>query len=166
MPTFFKKKYIDLCIQTPMTKAHRMSRRLNNSILLKREDLQASFSFESRGIYNHLKSLKEPEAAARFKEALAIGMEYSTEMDNGSLQTMAGLGTIAVEILRQCPTAEYIFVPVLSGSRSLLNGVVTYIRRVNPCVKVFGVQFESNLSTEDFLSEDVISVSEDNACRK
>jgi threonine dehydratase len=56
---------------------------------------------ESRGIYNPLKSLTEPEAAARFKEALATGMDYSTEMDNGSLQTMAGLGTIAVEILRQ-----------------------------------------------------------------
>ncbi len=44
----------DVAIETPLEKARRLSDRLGNHILLKREDLQPVFSFKLRGAYNKL----------------------------------------------------------------------------------------------------------------
>ncbi|MHB9086178.1 MAG: threonine ammonia-lyase, biosynthetic, partial [Thiobacillus sp.] len=38
----------DVAVETPLDEAHNLSRRLNNRILLKREDLQPVFSFKCR----------------------------------------------------------------------------------------------------------------------
>ena len=47
----------DLAIETPIDSAPLLSQRLNNEILLKREDLQPVFSFKLRGAYNKLRQL-------------------------------------------------------------------------------------------------------------
>ena len=52
----------DVAIQTPLQHAQSLSRRLQNDILLKREDLQPVFSFKLRGAYNRMAALS-PEAA-------------------------------------------------------------------------------------------------------
>lgn len=52
----------DIAIQTPLQQAQSLSRRLENNILLKREDLQPVFSFKLRGAYNRMAAL-DPEAA-------------------------------------------------------------------------------------------------------
>ncbi len=44
----------DLAEQTPLDKAPLLSRRFDNNILLKREDLQPIFSFKVRGAYNKM----------------------------------------------------------------------------------------------------------------
>lgn len=47
----------DVAIETPLEEAANLSRRLNNKILLKREDLQPVFSFKIRGAYNKMAKL-------------------------------------------------------------------------------------------------------------
>ncbi|MDO4434236.1 MAG: threonine ammonia-lyase, biosynthetic [Alysiella sp.] len=53
----------DAAIETPLDFAANLSRRLNNKIYLKREDLQPVFSFKIRGAYN--KMAKLPESALK-----------------------------------------------------------------------------------------------------
>lgn len=47
----------DVAVETPLQLAARLSKRLNNRILLKREDLQPVFSFKLRGAYNKIYQL-------------------------------------------------------------------------------------------------------------
>lgn len=49
--------------ETPLDFAPRLSRRLNQTVLLKREDLQPVFSFKIRGAYNKIAHLSEAERA-------------------------------------------------------------------------------------------------------
>lgn len=47
----------DVAIESPLEPAPNLSRRLNNTVLLKREDLQPVFSFKLRGAYNKMVQL-------------------------------------------------------------------------------------------------------------
>jgi len=49
--------------ETPLDPAPRLSARLGNAVLLKREDLQPIFSFKIRGAYNRIARLSEAERA-------------------------------------------------------------------------------------------------------
>ena len=51
----------DVARETPLEPAEKLSRRLSNEILLKREDLQPVFSFKIRGAYNKMAHLSEDE---------------------------------------------------------------------------------------------------------
>ena len=51
----------DLARETPLHDAPRLSRRIGNRVLLKREDLQPVFSFKLRGAYNRIKNLSAEE---------------------------------------------------------------------------------------------------------
>src|SRR5215207_4603706 len=53
----------DVARETPLDVAPRLSRRLSNEVLLKREDLQPVFSFKLRGAYNKIAHLNEHEWA-------------------------------------------------------------------------------------------------------
>ena len=62
MPQKYVEKILDarindLAIETPVDAAPLLSQRLNNEVLLKREDLQPVFSFKLRGAYNKLRHL-------------------------------------------------------------------------------------------------------------
>jgi threonine dehydratase len=57
-----KARVYDVAIETPLDTAQRLSRRLNNTVLLKREDLQPVFSFKLRGAYNKIAHLSEAVA--------------------------------------------------------------------------------------------------------
>lgn len=54
----------DLAIETPVDHAPLLSHRLNNEVLLKREDLQPVFSFKLRGAYNKLRHLSAEQLEA------------------------------------------------------------------------------------------------------
>lgn len=56
----------DVAIESPLDVLPRLTRRMNNRVLLKREDLQPVFSFKLRGAYNKIASLSQ--------EALAQGI--------------------------------------------------------------------------------------------
>ena len=43
--------------ETPLEKAHKLSERFGNEVLLKREDMHPVFSFKLRGAYNKIVSL-------------------------------------------------------------------------------------------------------------
>ena len=59
-----KARVYDVAIESPLDAAPRLSSRLGNRILLKREDLQPVFSFKLRGAYNKIAHLS-PAIAAR-----------------------------------------------------------------------------------------------------
>ena len=69
MSEFDYKKLIDgadvysIAIESPLEKAPRLSQRLGNRVLLKREDLQPIFSFKLRGALNKLNRLTEAQLA-------------------------------------------------------------------------------------------------------
>lgn len=50
-------KVYDVAIETELQYAENLSRLLNNTVLLKREDTQPVFSFKIRGAYNKMASL-------------------------------------------------------------------------------------------------------------
>ena len=54
----------DVCRETPLEPAPRLSARLGGDVLFKREDLQPVFSFKLRGAYNRIAHLTEAERAA------------------------------------------------------------------------------------------------------
>jgi threonine dehydratase len=57
-----KSRVYDVAIESPLDEATRLSQRLGNRILLKREDLQPVFSFKLRGAYNRIAHLSESAA--------------------------------------------------------------------------------------------------------
>jgi threonine dehydratase len=54
-----KAKVYDVAVETALDPAPRLSRRLGNRILFKREDLQPVFSFKIRGAYNKIAQLSD-----------------------------------------------------------------------------------------------------------
>jgi threonine dehydratase len=58
-----RARVYDVAIESPLETAPRLSRRLGNRVLFKREDLQPVFSFKLRGAYNKLAHL--PDEVAR-----------------------------------------------------------------------------------------------------
>ncbi len=59
-----RARVYDIAIESPLTQAARLSKRLGNQVYLKREDLQPVFSFKLRGAYNKLAHLDEERAGA------------------------------------------------------------------------------------------------------
>jgi len=57
-----KARVYDVAIESPLEEATRLSRRIGNQVLLKREDLQPVFSFKLRGAYNRIAHLSEASA--------------------------------------------------------------------------------------------------------
>lgn len=58
-----KARVYDVANETPLDVMPRLSKRLHNTILIKREDLQPVFSFKLRGAYNRMSQLSEAERA-------------------------------------------------------------------------------------------------------
>ena len=58
-----KARVYDVAIESPLEVAPRLSARLGNQVLFKREDLQPVFSFKIRGAYNKIAQLTDLEAA-------------------------------------------------------------------------------------------------------
>ena len=56
-----RARVYDVAIETPLERAPRLSARLGNEVLIKREDLQPVFSFKLRGAYNKIASLTPAE---------------------------------------------------------------------------------------------------------
>ena len=54
-----RARVYDVALESPLDAAPRLSRRLGNTVLLKREDLQPVFSFKLRGAYNKIANLSQ-----------------------------------------------------------------------------------------------------------
>ena len=57
--SILKARVYDVAIESPLEPAPRLSRRLRNNVLFKREDLQPVFSFKLRGAYNKIAHLSQ-----------------------------------------------------------------------------------------------------------
>lgn len=66
------------------------------------------------------------------------GAEFIHPFDDEDV--MAGQGTIALEILRDLPFVDMIFVPV--GGGGLISGVAACAKQINPRIQIIGVQAE------------------------
>ena len=55
-----------------------------------------------------------------------------------TLDVATGQGSIAMEIIKELPTVDYILVPV--GGGGLATGVSTLAKLLNPNIKVIGVE--------------------------
>ena len=53
-----------IAMTTPLYKAKILSKRYNNKIFIKREDLQSVFSFKCRGAYNKIRQLSNHDRSA------------------------------------------------------------------------------------------------------
>ena len=56
-------KVYDVVSETPLDRAPNLSKKIGNTVLLKREDLQPVFSFKIRGAYNKIRSLTAEQRA-------------------------------------------------------------------------------------------------------
>ena len=54
------------------------------------------------------------------------------------LDVATGQGSIAMEIVQELPTVDYILVPI--GGGGLITGVSTLAKMLNPKIKVIGVE--------------------------
>ncbi len=65
MNDYFEKilqaEVYEVAKKTPLEKAHNLSKKLNNEVFLKREDLQDVFSFKIRGAYNKMSKLSKSQ---------------------------------------------------------------------------------------------------------
>jgi threonine dehydratase len=81
-----KSRVYDVARETALDPAPRLSERLGNEVLLKREDLQPIFSFKIRGAYNKVAHLTERERARGIIAASAgnhaQGVAYSARQLN------------------------------------------------------------------------------------
>lgn len=79
-----------------------------------------------------------------FDEALACANELAAEHGYtfihpfNDLDVATGQGTIAMEIIKELPTVDYILVPI--GGGGLCAGVSTLAKLLNPKIKVIGVE--------------------------
>ncbi|NND46053.1 MAG: threonine ammonia-lyase, biosynthetic [Woeseiaceae bacterium] len=188
----------DVAIRSALEPAISLSARLNNRILMKREDLQPVFSFKLRGSYNKISGLEADELArgvicssagnhaqgvalaakrlgvrARivmpvttptikidavraldgdvilhgdayddaYAHALALsaseGLIFIHPFDDP--EVIAGQGTIGAEILEQAEQdIDAIFVPI--GGGGLIAGIATYVKQLQPDVRIIGVE--------------------------
>ena len=67
-----RARVYEVAIESPLDPAPNLSRRLGNTVLLKREDLQPVFSFKLRGAYNKMAGLS-PEELERGVIAASAG---------------------------------------------------------------------------------------------
>ncbi len=79
-----------------------------------------------------------------FDEALAHANELAAEHGYtfihpfNDLDVATGQGTIAMEIIKELPTVDYILVPI--GGGGLCTGVATLAKLLNPKIKIVGVE--------------------------
>lgn len=73
-------------------------------------------------------------------EALRLAKEngYTFVHPFDDLEVATGQGTVAMEIIKELPTVDYILVPI--GGGGLATGVSTLAKFINPNIKVIGVE--------------------------
>lgn len=188
----------DVSTETRLHSAPLLSKRLDNQILLKREDEQPIFSFKCRGAFNRIFQLTQqqkvngviaasagnhaqgvaltaahlglpacivmPQTTPSIKvdavralgaEAILIGDDFNAALEHAlalaeekqfsfihpfdAEDTIAGQGTVGVEICQQHPEPiDAIFIPI--GGGGLAAGVSAYLKYLRPEVRIIGVE--------------------------
>jgi len=114
--SILKARVYDVAIESPLEPAPRLSRRLRNNVLFKREDLQPVFSFKLRGAFNKIAHL--PQTAAQRGVICASAGNHA----QGVALATRKLGIPAVIVMPQ--TTPHIKVQAVMdlGSEVVLHG--------------------------------------------
>ncbi|MGM7703799.1 threonine ammonia-lyase [Pseudalkalibacillus sp. Hm43] len=116
--------------------------------------VQATESYGARVVLTG-ETYQEAYTAAR-EEMLATGATFVHAFDDE--EVMAGQGTVALEMLQQCPDLDTIVVPV--GGGGLISGTLMAVKTFSPHVKVIGVQASGAPATYDrFKGTDTVPLS-------
>ena len=106
-----KSRVYDVARETPLDLAPRLSRRLSNEVLLKREDLQPVFSFKLRGAYNKIAHLREEEWARGIITASAgnhsQGVAFSARKLGLKATIVMPQTTPQIKVMRCAPWARW-----------------------------------------------------------
>jgi threonine dehydratase len=138
----------DVAIETPLQGARSLSRRLDNQVMLKREDMQPVFSFKLRGAYNKMARLSDADKA-RGVIAASAGNHAQ-----GVALAARQLGIKAVIVMgRNTPSIKINAVRDL-GARAILHGD-TYDDAANHARTL--VQEEGYVYVHPFDDPDVIA---------
>lgn len=78
------------------------------------------------------------DEACEYAMKLAESEGYTFIHPFDDLQVATGQGSIAMEIIKELPTVDYILVPI--GGGGLATGVSTLAKMLNPNIKVIGVE--------------------------
>ena len=113
----------DVARETPLDLAPRLSHRLGNEVLLKREDLQPVFSFKLRGAYNKIAHLEEGECARGIITASA------GNHSQGVAFSARKLGLEAVIVMPQTTPQIKVEAVRAMGARVVLSATATPMRR-------------------------------------
>ena len=106
----------ELAVRTPLQPASALSEALDNQVLLKREDLQPTFSFKIRGAYNKLVQLSEAQKARGVVTASAGNHAQGVALAARELG-------INASIVMPCTTPQLKVIGVRSrGADALLHG--------------------------------------------
>ena len=103
---------------------------------VKREKLLA----KGASLCLHGTDCEESEAYARQMSNSTNDIEYISPYND--IDILAGQGTIAVEILKDIPNLDYVFLSV--GGGGLMAGVAAYIKKASPKVTIVGCQPEAS----------------------
>lgn len=76
--------------------------------------------------------------ACAYAQELAEKNDYTFVHPFDDLDVATGQGTIAMEIVQELPTVDYILVPV--GGGGLITGIATLAKMLNPKIRVIGVE--------------------------
>ena len=93
------------------------------------------------------------------EHALKLAEEhgYTFIHDFNDLDVACGQGSIAMEIIKELPTVDYILCPI--GGGGLCTGVSTLAKMLNPKIKVIGVEPEgANCMQESLKADHVVSL--------
>lgn len=75
-----------------------------------------------------------------------------------ALETIAGQGTIGLEIMEDLPNIDEIYIPI--GGGGLISGIAISVKSLSPKIKVIGVQPEKSCSMLKSLNNNKISIVE------
>ncbi|CAG8525756.1 484_t:CDS:2 [Paraglomus occultum] len=229
MPDFKEPDYLrliltsrvyDIVNETPLQKATNLSFKLDNKIMLKREDLQEVFSFKIRGAYNKIAHLTPEEkkrgviacSAGNHAQGVALSARHlglpativmplatpdikwrnvkrlgakvvlhGSDFDEAKQEcarlselhqltnippyddpyVIAGQGTIAMEILRQCNLDEIHAIFACVGGGGLIAGIGSYVKKLCPNIKIIGVEtYDANAMTLSLKAQKRIALDE------
>lgn len=78
------------------------------------------------------------DESCEYAQKLAEEKGYTFVHPFDDLDVMTGQGTIAMEIIKELPTVDYILVPI--GGGGLCAGVSTLAKMLNPKIRIIGVE--------------------------
>jgi threonine dehydratase len=111
-----KARVYDVALESPLTMAKGLSGRLDNRVLLKREDLQPVFSFKLRGAYNKLRHL--PAAALERGVIAASAGNHAQGVSMGA----SHLGVPAVIVMPKTTPGIKVDAVRSWGAKAVLHG--------------------------------------------